>query len=391
MKAISKKFMAFATTILFIATAVVYVDALADSSSGYTDITAEEAWEMLNTTSNGIQIPVDVRTYSEWLGERIDTPYPEFARRYCSFNFYNTDGSYNESAIQEFNSLYGGNEVILYCRSGSRSSAVAHILSEGGFNGTIYNMEGGIIAWKAADLPTKMGDSPPSQPESPSGVTSGDTGVAYTYSTSAIDEDDDAIRYGWDWNGDGTVDEWTENYYQSGREANITHSWDEAGTYYVMVIAEDVVGEQSSFSSPLSVSIGNAPGAPIITGPDSGRARAKYEYTFSSTDADDDELYYYIEWGDGSVEDWIGPYASGEKITIEHKWKTRGTYVIRAKAKDTHNVEGEWGTLEVSMPKTYESAYSPLIKINEWFSSLTGRNLFPVAIETRPGCPDLEL
>jgi len=380
---IIKKYIAFTTIFLFIALSFAYVDVsgngLATNSGGYTDITVEEAWEMLNSTSNGIQIPIDVRTYSEWLGERIDTPYPEYARRYCSFNFYDPDGSYNESAIQEFKSMYGGNEIILYCRSGSRSSGVAQILSESDFNGTLYNMEGGILAWKAAGLPTKMGDRPPYQPENLSGVTLGDVGVPYTYSARAIDPDDDVIKYGWDWNGDGTVDEWTRSYYPSGKEVNVTHSWDEAGTYYVYVKAEDIVGEQSDFSTVLAVSIGNAPNAPVITGPDSGRARTKYEYAFSTTDSDGDDVYYYIDWGDGSVEEWIGPYASGEKITLEHKWATRGTYVIKAKAKDTHNVESGWGTLEVSMPKAYESIeFSPILKVNEWFFALTGRNLFPV-------------
>ena len=43
---------------------------------GYTDILVQEAWGMLNdpSLSNGIQIPIDVRTDSEWYGERIDNP-----------------------------------------------------------------------------------------------------------------------------------------------------------------------------------------------------------------------------------------------------------------------------------------------------------------------------
>ena len=38
------------------------------SSYAYIDITVEEAWEMLNDTSNGIQYPIDVRSDSEWIG-----------------------------------------------------------------------------------------------------------------------------------------------------------------------------------------------------------------------------------------------------------------------------------------------------------------------------------
>jgi|GEM_PF-1636739 len=365
--------MAFITVILFIALAIAHVDASSKVNSGYTDITVEEAWAMLNDTSNGVQIPIDVRTDSEWLAERIDTPYPEFARHYCSSNFY------NESGMRRFISLYNGEEIILYCRSGSRSSTVAQVLSNSNFNGTIYNMEGGILAWKAAGLPTKIGNDPPYQPEKPSGATSGDVGILYIYSTSALDPDNDAIRYGWDWDGDGTVDEWTLSYYQSGTVANTTHSWDKAGTYHVCVKGEDVVGEQSNFSTTIEVSIGNAPNVPTIAGPSSGIAGVKYEYTFSSTDKDGNELYYYVDWGDGSSENWIGPYASGEKVTLEHEWKTKGIYVIKAKARNTQNVESGWGTLEISMPKAYGSVeFPPLKKINKWFSILTGRELLPL-------------
>ena len=45
-------------------------------NQGYIDISSQEAWELLSSTSNGIQFPIDVRTYDEWINERIDTPYP---------------------------------------------------------------------------------------------------------------------------------------------------------------------------------------------------------------------------------------------------------------------------------------------------------------------------
>lgn len=41
---------------------------------GYTDISVDEAWALLNNASNGIQIPIDVRTDPEWIPEHIDTP-----------------------------------------------------------------------------------------------------------------------------------------------------------------------------------------------------------------------------------------------------------------------------------------------------------------------------
>ena len=94
------------------------------------------------------------------------------------------------------------------------------------------------------------------------------------------------------------------------------------------------------------------PIAPTIHGPSNGAIDEEYEYTFTSKDPDgDDELYYYIDWDDGTVEDWIGPYESGEIIQVKHTWENKGSYNIRAKTKDISGRESNWATLGFSMPK----------------------------------------
>jgi hypothetical protein len=84
------------------------------------------------------------------------------------------------------------------------------------------------------------------------------------------------------------------------------------------------------------------PSPPDIAGPENGRPGEEYEYVFVSTDPENDDLYYYIDWDDGSVEDWIGPFDSGEEITISHSWSETDTYSIIAKAKDINNLESTW-------------------------------------------------
>ncbi len=93
------------------------------------------------------------------------------------------------------------------------------------------------------------------------------------------------------------------------------------------------------------------PSNPEINGPSSGVANTDYYYTFSSVDPTSEDVYYYIEWGDGSIEEWIGPYKSGEEVTKTHSWSETGTFFIRAKAKDINDEESGWATFEVSMPK----------------------------------------
>jgi len=86
----------------------------------------------------------------------------------------------------------------------------------------------------------------------------------------------------------------------------------------------------------------HAPNPPVITGPISGIADKENIFYFSATDPDDDNLFYYIEWGDGQVEDWIGPYDSDKEVTVSHSWNEKGNYNIRAKVKDVHGVESDW-------------------------------------------------
>jgi len=104
----------------------------------------------------------------------------------------------------------------------------------------------------------------------------------------------------------------------------------------------------------------NAPEAPTIAGSTEGKIKTEYEYNFTTTDPNGDDVYYYIEWGDGKKEEWIGPYNSGEEIKLNHTYKAKGTYTIRARAKDTNNLWGPWGELEVTMPKNQQVG-------NMWF------------------------
>jgi len=93
------------------------------------------------------------------------------------------------------------------------------------------------------------------------------------------------------------------------------------------------------------------PSIPSITGNPRGKPGERYEYTFTAMDDDGDELYYYISWGDGVVDEWIGPYESGEELLLSHTWSEKGDYVIKVRVKDTQQRMGEWGTLPVTMPK----------------------------------------
>ena len=111
----------------------------------------------------------------------------------------------------------------------------------------------------------------------------------------------------------------------------------------------------------------NAPDTPTITGPTSGSRGVEYEYTFTTTDPNDDDVFYHIEWGDGTSDYWLGPHGSGEEINVSHTWNKMGTYTIRARAKDTNDLKSDWGTLSVTMPRSRLLSSPLFMRLLEWF------------------------
>ena len=121
--------------------------------------------------------------------------------------------------------------------------------------------------------------------------------------------------------------------------------------------------------------INNPPSPPIINGPNTGKPDDYLSYTFVSVDPDGDNVYYEVDWGDGSVMDWTGPYPSNEIQVFNHSWSEQGNFTIKGRAKDENGEIGGWGTYEVSMPKNkmLNFNYPLIIWLFERFP-----NLFPV-------------
>ena len=317
-----------------------------NSTLNYIDITADEAWDLLSNSANGIQYPIDVRTTSEWETERIDTPFPEFPRHIPK------DDIIEDADYQEFLNTYDGKEIILYCRTGGRSSNAASYISSRGFNGTIYNMLGGITDWKQKSYPTKVGNDEPDVPtiiESPSRCI---LNQSYIFSVQSFDNNDDPLRFGWDFNEDEVVDKWSD-YTLSNNISEISYTFVTYGVFNVSVLAQDIVGSYSNYSISSLIRINNPPDTPVIQGRVIGKVGKTYEYSIVATDKDNDELSYLIDWGDGTTEGWTRLKPSGEELITTYQWSEKNDYIIKVKAKDVYDEESEWGILEVQMPKIH--------------------------------------
>ena len=201
---------------------------------------------------------------------------------------------------------------------------------------------------------TTAGNHPPTTPYNPSpydGETDVDLNADLSW-TGGDPDPDDTVVYDVYF---GTISlpplvsfEQTTTTYNLGTMTPLT-------TYYWQIIARDnhdaetegplwtfTTGEEinSPPTTPTIRSLSHPSGIVII------QPGVEYEFEVVSTDANDDEIYYYIEWGDGSIEDWIGPNPSGAPVIVSHTWPSGWTMGhIRAQARDTNGAESGWGDL----------------------------------------------
>jgi len=129
----------------------------------------------------------------------------------------------------------------------------------------------------------------------------------------------------------------------------------------------NVVGYQTTY-----VSDNRPPNAPVINGPRCTRPGPQV-WTFEAIDPDSDDITYEIDWGDGIVEKWIGPFASGAEVAMSHSYSKKGTPQIKARANDTHGAIGEWGYMWVVISEGNQIAGLPFLQLLERFS-----NAFPI-------------
>jgi len=93
----------------------------------------------------------------------------------------------------------------------------------------------------------------------------------------------------------------------------------------------------------------NPPLPPTISGPSTGLAGSLLNYTFTTTDPDDDEVWYFIDWGDGTNSRWVGPFPSGMMVMVNHTWSQSGTYTLKVKAKDAYGAESIWSPFTITI------------------------------------------
>jgi hypothetical protein len=212
-------------------------------------------------------------------------------------------------------------------------------------------------------------NDPPYQPEINGDVVSR-VGLDYYLEVSVDDPQNDDFFVFIEWD-DGTPGDWL-GPYSAGVPITITHVFTDVGEFELRAKAKDLYNEESEWSESIFVIVSEniVPSDPQIDGPSKGSSGQYLQFNFVSTDAEEDDIYYYIEWGDGTFEEWLGPYTSGEILSVPHKWDSRGNYEIKAMARDELGAESNWGTFTLRIPRNKVVFNNILLNILEKFPSI---------------------
>ncbi len=121
--------------VIGLAVAAFYFMQMGSGGSGYGNVDVGEARDLIG--EKGDLVILDVRTVSEFesghLDGAINIPVDELSGRLSELN--------------------PDDELLVYCRTGNRSTTAVGILRENGYD-QIFHMDGGIVAWNSAGFPT---------------------------------------------------------------------------------------------------------------------------------------------------------------------------------------------------------------------------------------------
>lgn len=124
--------------LLFLAGCMIASSACRTPVGGHTDVEASDAATMLARPHAERPLLLDVRTAEEFAVGYIDgallVPVGELEARVSEL------AKFKES------------EILVYCHAGARSSRAARFLTSQGFK-TVYNLNGGLTAWRSAGRP----------------------------------------------------------------------------------------------------------------------------------------------------------------------------------------------------------------------------------------------
>jgi hypothetical protein len=172
----------------------------------------------------------------------------------------------------------------------------------------------------------------------------------------AIGDDDNGVNSGSAYVFTRTGTTWTQ---QQKLTASDGLAGDEFGIYVFLDGNTALIGAYGKDHAYVFTkeSENQPPNPPTINGPARVKTNVKQDYILNAIDPDGDDVSYFVDWGDGTNSSWTTPSASGVDVIVNHTWAKKGTYTVKAKAKDVNNGESDWTTLSISVPRVLSINY----------------------------------
>jgi len=163
-----------------------------------------------------------------------------------------------------------------------------------------------------------------------------------TFHASTTDPDGDTIRYGWSWNEDNTVNDWT-GYYTSGTQCTQTHTYGyndfdgvggETLPVVVKVKADDGNGGVTDFTSKAISMLNHNPNSTTVYGVIEIANDTSSTWNLTTIDWETDQMWVKFAWGDGTNDTNTGWFASGSNVSASHTYTSRGIKTITCTITD---------------------------------------------------------
>ena len=115
----------------------------------------------------------------------------------------------------------------------------------------------------------------------------------------------------------------------------IDHIFNKSGQYNVsLLVIDDDYESDEDYILVNIVKPNRPPTIPSIEGPLNGQINKSYLYRLVSSDPDDDNILYILDWGDKTNKTIIQNIKPNISITAVHKWRNAGIYDLQLKAND---------------------------------------------------------